>query len=202
MVRFLSNWTKNLGLAIVTVSIIEMLLPNNKIKKYIKTVLGTYILFCIISPFVQNKIDLNNLNLEEYVETSVSTEIDNDSMNRRIEELYKEELEKDITKKVTEKGYKVKNCNVYATVTQNVENTKIEKIVLEVEQTEENSKDKENIEDKLVSEIQKIKKVDTTIEKDNKKSESENKITETQKKELKKFLKEEYQVDEKNLSIN
>ena len=202
MVRFLSNWTKNLGLAIVTVSIIEMLLPNNKIKKYIKTVLGTYILFCIISPFVQNKIDLNNLNLEEYVETSVSTEIDNDSMNRRIEELYKEELEKDITKKVTEKGYKVKNCNVYATVTQNVENTKIEKIVLEVEQTEENSKEKENIEDKLVSEIQKIKKVDTTIEKDNKKSESENKITETQKKELKKFLKEEYQVDEKNLSIN
>ena len=202
MVRFLSNWTKNLGLAIVTVSIIEMLLPNNKIKKYIKTVLGTYILFCIISPFVQNKIDLNNLNLEEYVETSVSTEIVNDSMNRRIEELYKEELEKDITKKVTEKGYKVKNCNVYATVTQNVENTKIEKIVLEVEQTEENSKEKENIEDKLVSEIQKIKKVDTTIEKDNKKSESENKITETQKKELKKFLKEEYQVDEKNLSIN
>ena len=202
MVRFLSNWTKNLGLAIVTVSIIEMLLPNNKIKKYIKTVLGTYILFCIISPFVQNKIDLNNLNLEEYVETSVSTEIDNDSMNRRIEELYKEELEKDITKKVTDKGYKVKNCNVYATVTQNVENTKIEKIVLEVEQTEENSKEKENIEDKLVSEIQKIKKVDTTIEKDNKKSESENKITETQKKELKKFLKEEYQVDEKNLSIN
>ena len=202
MVRFLSNWTKNLGLAIVTVSIIEMLLPNNKIKKYIKTVLGTYILFCIISPFVQNKIDLNNLNLEEYVETSVSTEIDNDSMNRRIEELYKEELEKDITKKVTEKGYKLKNCNVYATLTQNVENTKIEKIVLEVEQTEENSKEKENIEDKLVSEIQKIKKVDTTIEKDNKKSESENKITETQKKELKKFLKEEYQVDEKNLSIN
>ena len=37
MIDFLSSWVKNLGLTIVIVSILEMLLPNNKTKKYIKS---------------------------------------------------------------------------------------------------------------------------------------------------------------------
>ena len=54
MIEFLSSWAKGLGLAIVIVSILEMLLPNNKTKKYIRIVMGIYIIFNIISPFVQN----------------------------------------------------------------------------------------------------------------------------------------------------
>ena len=38
MVEFLSSWAKSLGLAIVIVSILEMLLPNNKIKKLSLTI--------------------------------------------------------------------------------------------------------------------------------------------------------------------
>ena len=34
MIEFISSWAKSLGLAIVIVSILEMLLPNNKNKKY------------------------------------------------------------------------------------------------------------------------------------------------------------------------
>ena len=65
MVSFLSNWVKNLSLAIIVVSILEMLLPNNKTKKYVKMVMGLYILFSIISPFIQNsdKFDLENINI-------------------------------------------------------------------------------------------------------------------------------------------
>ena len=40
MIEFLSSWTKGLGVTIVVVSILEMLLPNNKTKKYIRMVLG------------------------------------------------------------------------------------------------------------------------------------------------------------------
>ena len=40
MIEFLSSWAKNLGVTIVLVSIFEMLLPNNKTKKYIRAVLG------------------------------------------------------------------------------------------------------------------------------------------------------------------
>ena len=34
MIEFISTWVKGLGVAIVIVSIIEMILPNNKTKKY------------------------------------------------------------------------------------------------------------------------------------------------------------------------
>ena len=61
MINFMSTWVKNLSLALIIVSILEMLLPNNKTKKYVKMIMGLYILFSIISPFIDNK-DKFNLN--------------------------------------------------------------------------------------------------------------------------------------------
>ncbi len=136
MVNLLSNWAKNIGFAIVIVSIIEMILPNNNTKKYIKMVLGTYVLFCMISPFIKNKIDFENINLEQYEETSSTTfneEKNQESMNRRIEQLYIEQMEKEITKKVGEQGYKVKKCEVDATITDDADSTKINKVILKVD---------------------------------------------------------------------
>lgn len=202
MIEGLSNWTKNIGFSIIIVSILEMILPNNKTKKYIKIVMGTYIIFCMISPFIQNKINFDDINLEKQIETS-TTEVNQESMDRRIEQLYIEELEKDISKKVQEKGYVVKECKVNATIARNVEDTKINKITLKVEQGETTKNQKEEIEDTLVSEIQKIKEVNTTISKENtKEDKKKTKLNETQKTELKKFLKEEYEVNEKCLEIN
>ena len=55
MIEVLSSWAKGLGLSIVVVSILEMILPNNKTKKYVRMVMGIYILFNIISPLVKNQ---------------------------------------------------------------------------------------------------------------------------------------------------
>ena len=63
MIDFFSSWTKTLGLSIVIVSILEMLLPNNKTKKYVRMVMGIYILFTIISPFISNK-EIFNINIK------------------------------------------------------------------------------------------------------------------------------------------
>ena len=59
MIEILSSWAKNIILAIIIISILEMLLPNNKTKKYVKMVMGLYLLFNIISPLVKNKDKLN-----------------------------------------------------------------------------------------------------------------------------------------------
>ena len=48
MIEFLSNWAKSLGLAIIVISILEMILPNNKTKKYVRMIFGLYIIFNII----------------------------------------------------------------------------------------------------------------------------------------------------------
>ena len=160
MIKFLSSWAKNIGLAVVIASIIEMVLPENNTKKYIKLVLGTYILFSVISPFIGKDIDFN---LDEYIETS-GEEINQESMDRRINELYKEQLEKNITSKVEEQGYIVENCSVDIEITDKVETTKINKISLDVKQGENKKTSDESIENKVVSEIQKIKEVDISKE--------------------------------------
>ena len=212
MIEFLSSWAKGLGVTIVIVSILEMLLPNNKTKKYIKMVLGVYVIFNIISPIIQNKeiFDLDELDLSDYQTTETSA-IDQTSMDERIEELYIQELEKDVTKKVKEMGYEVTKCKVEAQISDKEENTKIGKIKLKIEKSQEKQEEEEkdnSAEDKIVSEIQKIKKVDTTveIEKDEEETknerENETTITKVDIQNVKKFLIEEYGVNEKCLEIN
>lgn len=209
MIEFLSTWAKNLGLAIILISILEMLLPNNRTKKYVRMVFGIYIIFNIISPFINNKdiLEVNSYDFNEYIGnyTTNQTNEKQGSVNNKIEEIYIKELEKDITSKIEELGYQVVSCNVYATLESKNEENYIEEIVLIVEKTEEenNKEEKETIENKLVEEIQKIKPIDTTVTTINKKEENTQKnISNQEIQEIKKFLTEEYGVDEKCLKIN
>ena len=213
MIEFLSSWAKSLGLAIVVVSILEMLLPNNKNKKYIRMVMGLYIIFNIISPFIKNQeiFNIEHIDIEKYALNeaeeiqSNKEEVNQTSMNKRIEDLYIEELEKDITKKIEEKGFKVESCNVKATISEKEGETEIKEIKIQIRKDKETEESKENVEEKLVTEIQKIKKVDTTIntkEEQNKQAEQENKVSKTDIQNIKKFLIEEYEVNEKCLKIN
>ena len=167
MVTFLSSWVKNLSLALIVVSILEMILPNNKTKKYIKTIMGLYILFSIISPFIKNS---NNLNLSEFninsyaegiVEASSNEVVNQESMDKRIKKIYVQELEKDITSKIKEKGYTVSNCKVDV---DGIEDGNIKNITVKLKDKNENLNSEENyknnkinIENVLVEEIQKVK---------------------------------------------
>ena len=107
MIEVISSWAKSLGIVIVLVSIIEMILPNNRTKKYIRIILGIFVIFNIVSPFIKNKDDLAlaSIDIENYVSSnSISKNKDNlnqTSMDQRIETLYQEELEKDIIKNKT-----------------------------------------------------------------------------------------------------
>lgn len=210
MINFLSSWVKNLSLALIIVSILEMILPNNKTKKYVRTVMGLYILFSIISPFIENssKINLNNIDLDSYTENTKTAsskveEVDQTSMDNRINEIYKEELQKDITQKIEEKGYKVETCKVVAYISE--KNSEIEKITVKINGkiNEENDNDVKNntIENKIVTEIQKIQKVNIGVG-ENKENKEETNITKTDIKVIKDFLIKEYGVSEKCLKIS
>lgn len=227
MVTFLSSWVKNLSLALIVVSILEMILPNNKTKKYIKTIMGLYILFSIISPFIKNS---NNLNLSEFninsyaegiVEASSNEVVNQDSMDKRIKKIYVQELEKDITSKIKEKGYTVSNCKVDV---DGIEDGNIKNITVKLKDKNENLNSEENyknnkinIENVLVEEIQKVKiqvsnnkeeqqSNNSSLEEEENKNESKqdsnSKITKTDIQNIKNFLIEEYGVSEKCLKIN
>lgn len=205
MIEFLSSWAKGLGLAIVVVSILEMILPNNKTKKYIRMVMGVYILFTIISPFIKNKqaIDVSNFDIEKYSNyTSSSGKMTQTSMDKRIEELYIDKLEKDISKKVKEQGYDILNCEVKAKLKDSEENSEISKIKLQVKKNEKNKINQElSLENKVVEEMQKIRPINTNIIEKDKENKTE-KLTNEDRQKIKKFLIEEYGVKEKCLEIN
>lgn len=208
MIDFLSTWAKSLGLSIIVISILEMILPNNKTKKYVRMIFGIYIIFNIISPFIKNKdiLDVSTYDFNEYGNyTTNQSNLNESSMNTKIKEIYIEELEKDITEKINELGYNVTTCNVYATLSSKNEESYIEQIELNVEKGEEkqeNQDEEETFENKLVSEIQKIKPVNTTITKNNNQDENQKSINMSDIQKIKKFLIEEYGVDEKCLKIN
>lgn len=221
MINFLSSWVKNLCLALIVVSILEMLLPNNKTKKYVKMVMGLYILFSIIEPFIENsnelKFNVEDLYNQYSVETSAESEnVNQKSMDSRLDELYKQKLENDIVQKLDEEGYVVENCDVKAHISSN--DTGIELITIRIKEKKDNSNEndenqsneKMNIEEKIVNEIQKIQKVEINVSKnqDNSsdeltQSEQQNQnITKTDIKIVKQFLIKEYGVSEKCLRIN
>lgn len=219
MIEFLSGWAKNLGVVIVIVSIFEMILPNNKTKKYIRVVLGIFVMFNIISPFIKNKDKLSSvsIDLENYT-TEQNVTVDQTSMDKRIQDLYEKELEKDIKNKIEEQGYKVASCKVSATIlenkTSNSEENTIQKIKLKIEKKEDIEKSNQNtkdVENKIVTEIQKIKKVNTTIDNNTNNENTNNKETDTNNskkitrqdiQDIKKFIIDEYGVKEKCLEIN
>ena len=236
MINFLSLWVKNLSLALIVVSILEMLLPNNKTKKYVKMVMGLYILFSIIAPFVNN-INVLNFNIENVYSdyskeisstsaTSTAGEVNQASMDDRLNKLYKEQLESDITQKVEEKGYDVRKCKVDAHISES--ETGIEYITIEIDgknDNVENSNNSDNsnktdatensndsskysknsgntLEGKIVKEIQKIQKVEIDVSKGDDSEDTNSAITKTDVKMIKDFLTKEYGVSEKCLKIN
>ncbi len=217
MIEFLSSWAKSLGVTIVLVSIFEMLLPNNKTKKYIRVILGIFVLFNIISPFINNKdnLSLTSIDIENYTNTK-NENINQTSMDNKIQDLYEKELEKDITDKIENQGYKVNKCNVSASIvkdSENEENT-INKITLKIEkgknvETKNPEEQNKTMENKIVTEIQKIKEIDTRINKENTGNEeniqeksNSTKVSRNDIQNVKKFLIEEYGVKEKCLEIN
>ena len=217
MINFLSSWVKNLCLALIVVSILEMLLPNNKTKKYVKMVMGLYILFSIIEPFIENsnelKFNVEDLYNQYSVETSAESEnVNQKSMDSRLDELYKQKLENDIVQKLDEEGYVVEDCDVKAHISSN--DTGIELITIKIKEKKDNSNENDenqsnetmNIEEKIVNEIQKIQKVEINVSKnqdnssdESTQSEQQNQnITKNDIKIVKQFLIKEYGVSEKH----
>ena len=133
MIEFISSWAEQIVLAVIVATIIELILPQNKNKKYIQMVIGVYILFNIISPIIENKevLSVAEYNVENYNTTSGSV-IDQTSMDKRIEKIYLEELEKNIISKFENKGYTVSKCTIDAELDTSKKNAGIHLITVKI----------------------------------------------------------------------
>lgn len=198
MLEFLYNWIEQIALAVIIASIFEMILPSGKSQKYIKMVLGIFIIFNIISPFVDANslynFDVNELieNYTENIETSSGI-----STQDKIEEAYIKELETDIINTVEKEGYNVSSCDIDAVIYSDDNNAGINSINI-VLLSKNNNKTEETS-----SDINSIENIEINVSVGNQeKNNQENNITQKDIKDLKKTLSKHYEIDEKIININ
>lgn len=133
MIDFISSWAEQIVIVVVVVTIIELILPKNKNKKYIQMVMGLYVLFNIISPIIKNKeeFSVEKYSVDKY-ETNSQYVVDQTSMDERIEKIYLEELENKVISKFETEGFAVEKCIVDAVLDTNKKNAGIHLITVEI----------------------------------------------------------------------
>ena len=205
MVEWLTSWAQGIIVAVIIATIIEMILPNGACKKYVKVVIGLYILFTIISPmiikFTNNDFNVNELfytkSYEEQLAKSdedISKKLEENN-NRTIKDIYKSNLEADIKAKLQDKGYKVESSYIQI---QDDENYTIEFISLNLDKEEKVEEDKKenNIEKIEIEEIEEI-----NIQSGSNSAEEKNLISEAEQKELAEYISSTYDISVENIEI-
>ena len=197
MINWLRSWSNQVIVAVIIATIIEMILPEENNKKYIKMIIGLYVLFTIIQPVITkltgNEINLNDFNYNKYlkdtVQVSSSTEQFEDTNSKLIKQTYIDSIKRDIQQKIEQKGFKVLKCELDITQDENL----LKNIELNLEKnTKEENTDLNN----------KIQINEVNISKNTIDEKKKDVISDKDKQELKKYLSEEYKRDANSIKIN
>lgn len=196
MIEFLSSWAQGIIVAVIIATLIEMILPNSSSKKYVKVVIGMYILFTIVSPIIKKlggkDINLNTIDIEKYEQqisksdNTISRKFE-DNNTRSIKDIYVSNLKADISAKLKEKGYEIDTSDIQI---KDDENYTIEKITLKLIKTEQKQEKNHEI-------------VINTVEIGNTISQKDSKtLSDDDKQEVKDYISETYDIDKKNINIS
>ena len=93
-------WCENILVAVMISTLIEMLLPEGKSQKYIRVVIGIYIIFTILQPvlkFTNTSISLEDVLSKLQTQNSDIGDIENIEKNQ---EDYLKEIEENLKKEV------------------------------------------------------------------------------------------------------
>lgn len=202
--EFITSWVQGIIIAVIIGSIIEMLLPNGNSKKYIKVVIGVYIVFNIVSPiiskFTGSELKLDSIiDINKYEDKLSSYEVDTKSLENtnssNIKEIYILNLKKDIKAKVEDKGYIVNTIQIEI---ENTDEYKVKNIDMTLSKRENKEISDEN------ENINGIEKVSIKVKIENNTTEEISemtRLTEKEKNEIKEYISSVYEVNKKNINI-
>lgn len=209
MIDFISDWARQIVVAVIIATIIEMIVPNGNSKKYIKTIIGIFILFNIVTPVIE-KVTNGNLNIDSIINVDEYTkqmemkenkfsnfEINNSS---NIKDIYIYNLKRDIKSKLESKECIVNSIDI--NIDENNE-YKIKKIILDLKkdkQIDNSKKEKEGVNQIIINKIEEI-----NINIKSEKKEDSNKIRDLnnkEKSEIKDYLSSTYDINNRNIIIN
>ncbi len=192
MISSISTWAKSIILAVIIATILEMILPEGNNKKYIKTIIGVYILFTIISPIISKlnggNIQIDTSKYENYFNTQNYTMASTNALDINLDSAYISNMKSDIKQRMKEKGYEVKNLDVDIELKNEERYGTIKSIKLTLAKNTSNN---------VISSIEKVE-INISNEQTNN---TENTLQEKEKKEIKKYLSETYSINESNIEI-
>ena len=198
MISAISSWAQQIIIAVMLATIFEMILHDYKNKKYVKTIIGLYILFTIITPIINNFADgdisfASSEYLTEMNEISSSYKKIDNVTNGNIQDTYLLSLKQDIQGKLNKKGYIAAIINIE--IEKNTEKYgQINSLSISLSKK---PKDEENKTNNSIT-VNKIQINNTTTKNEN----ASSKINDTEIKELKEYLSEEYGVEINNIKID
>lgn len=198
MIDWFRAWSKGIVVAVIIATILEMILPDNTSKKYIKIIIGIFIVYTIISPVINQFTgeDISEyIKVNEVIETSSdvveSNEISKNTTSS-IKKIYTQNLENDLKTKLKAKGYVAGSVSINIS---NDESYNIEKIDIKID--EKTAVAKEQKQTKTI--VDNIKSVKIKIENNN--SQNNEIINENDKNEIKEYIKTTYEVDINKINI-
>lgn len=195
--NWISNWIQGIIIAVIIGTIIEMLLPEGNCKKYVKVVIGVYILFSIVSPVITKVTgsefrasDIYDIN--SYIEASTKSAQEHVEINKedQIKQIYETNLKKDMRQKIEEKGYKVKSIFLELA---NDEQYTLKKINISLSLKEQHTEENDI---KIVNEIQ------ISVADNDENQTDDVKISYKEQENLKVYLSSIYNLDKKDININ
>lgn len=194
MINYISSWAEQVIIAVIIATILEMILPKGNSKKYIKTMIGIYILYTVISPAITLATGKNlTIDYSEYEKYFNNTKeyqaLEKDFENiteKSIQIAYKEEIKKQIQKDIEEMGLYLENIDLET----NLENGEIIKVSLIIIHKETEDKANNNIQ---------INKIEIG---EKKKEAKTNNLSKDETEKIKKLMQENYGVSNENIKIN
>lgn len=195
MINAMSTWAKSIILAVIVSTIIQMILPEGNNKKYIKTVIGLYILFTIISPII-SKISGGNSTIdvskyENYFNVESTTTASANVIDKNLDNTYTSSIKADIKNRMKQKGYKVNSIDANIELKNEESYGTINSLKIDLEREESNNN----------SNIQAVNKIEIKIS-NNTNEVKQNNLTSMEKQEIKNYLSETYSIKKENIEVN
>ena len=198
MINFINSWAQGIILAVIIATIIEIILPEGKNKKYVKTVIGIYILFTIIYPLINKFTKLNINTLIENTTKQMSTYQENNSLkidtDKYIESTYKKKIEEDIKNKANEKNLNITFLNVYIETEDENRYGMLNNLVMKVEKGKTNEKNSNT--------VNQIKEVNISKNAQNSETIENKTVTEEEINEFKEYINTTYYLEKEKIHIN
>ena len=201
--NIISTWSRGIVISVIITIVIEMILPDNNSKKYIKIVLGIFVVYSIISPvfeyFLSNSVDSLIDEGKASIEASSSNvkEADNhiDYTDDAVRNIYSESLKTELNKLLQSKGFIAEKIKITISDDETYNINYVSVKIKEKKKVESQSKDKQ-----AQSIIETVKQIVINIDDNNKKDESildENDISN-----IRKIIHDNFGVEEQRISIS